>query len=444
MGSPLPTVEWRVGNTSYGKETDPYRKDSYGKETEPYRKDSYGKPAADPYAQVDAYKNGYGKDADPFAKDPYAKSDPYYDEDDPYSKSYSEEAYTNDEETYYYSRNQHEDNKFEAEVTVEEIPGDKSSESLLSRRDTFKRHLQKNRQQQQHLDSPRAAIVPDSLESRDDLDIGDSFETAVSSVSTSVHNKNKQMPQVDFYPESNERRDSGSKQDYTTQNVVFGRPFPRFTGFREERLSSKDTIKSHHSDLRENKPSIVINGMDESYLDDTSDNRQPANNQKSSSSIPPGGVKSMTSPSRTSPTIVPQKSFEDDEYYDDEELGEEEEEEEVEEEEEDEKYRRGDSMDDYLDQDEPLVQDVLPKLPKVLTPEVLHGSLDEQERRTSVPKITPKERWLRAYNKIILQLNNGSVPESGRPNGHPSQTRNQRPIGLTNLLSFCGDPLYSL
>ncbi|KAL1454239.1 hypothetical protein WDU94_010513 [Cyamophila willieti] len=123
---------------SYGKQTetygkDPYRKDSYGKETETYRKDSFGKPA-EPYTQVEPYKNGYEKDADPFAKDPYAKTDAYYDEDDPYSKSYSEEAYTNEEETYYYSRNQQEDNKFVAEVTVEEVPDDKPTDSLLSRR----------------------------------------------------------------------------------------------------------------------------------------------------------------------------------------------------------------------------------------------------------------------------------------------------------------------
>lgn len=90
--------------------------------------------------------------------------------------------------------------------------------------DTFKRHLQKNRQQQQQqqqLESPKAP-VPDSLESRDDLDIGDSFETAVSSVSTSVHNKNKTMPQVDF-----DRRESGPKAgpDYAGQNGECWRDF---------------------------------------------------------------------------------------------------------------------------------------------------------------------------------------------------------------------------
>lgn len=58
--------------------------------------------------------------------------------------------------------------------------------------------------------------MPDSLDSRDDLDIGDSFETAVSSVSTSVHNKNKQMPTTDFYQDNSDRRDT--KHDYTAQN----------------------------------------------------------------------------------------------------------------------------------------------------------------------------------------------------------------------------------
>ncbi|XP_075979594.1 protein unc-13 homolog A-like isoform X7 [Anticarsia gemmatalis] len=55
---------------------------------------------------------------------------------------------------------------------------------------------------------------------------------------------------------------------------------------------------------------------------------------------------------------------------------------------------------------------------------------DEQERadedtveyQPEQPKLTPKQRWHRAYNKIVMQLNNGSGgfnEQGGRGNGHP-------------------------
>uniref|UniRef100_A0A8D8LGS5 Uncharacterized protein n=1 Tax=Cacopsylla melanoneura TaxID=428564 RepID=A0A8D8LGS5_9HEMI len=196
----------------------------------------------------------------------------------------------------------------------------------------------------------------------------------------------------------------------------------------DSKLNKQQTLKSSENEISNKTPSSANNEASSNKTHETSDKKGKVdhNHGKKSPSIHPpvpNSVQPLPTPMGTLSDgsvayfISDEEEEEEEkaEYEEEgEEEGEEEEEEEVEEEEEDEKYRRGDSMDDYLDQDEPLVQDVLPKLPKVLTPEVLHGSLDEQERRTSVPKITPKERWLRAYNKIILQLNNGSVPESGR------------------------------
>ncbi|XP_026326093.1 protein unc-13 homolog A isoform X4 [Hyposmocoma kahamanoa] len=46
---------------------------------------------------------------------------------------------------------------------------------------------------------------------------------------------------------------------------------------------------------------------------------------------------------------------------------------------------------------------------------------DQLEFEPEQPKLTPKQRWHRAYNKIVMQMNNGSggKDQGGRGNGHP-------------------------
>ncbi|CAH0553608.1 unnamed protein product [Brassicogethes aeneus] len=55
-------------------------------------------------------------------------------------------------------------------------------------------------------------------------------------------------------------------------------------------------------------------------------------------------------------------------------------------------------------------------------PEKKSVSFEEEEEKQQRPQVTAQQRWLWAYNKIIMQLNNGSGiggDSAGRANGHP-------------------------